>query len=35
MIYICVGYLAGIGVKNALIVLGVVNVLGFFFTFLV
>ncbi|XP_027353150.1 inorganic phosphate transporter 1-4 [Abrus precatorius] len=29
------GYPAGIGVKNALIVLGVVNVLGFFFTFLV
>ncbi|KAK7284113.1 hypothetical protein RJT34_18852 [Clitoria ternatea] len=29
------GYPAGIGVKNALIVLGVVNILGFFFTFLV
>jgi len=29
------GYPAGIGVKNALIVLGVVNILGFCFTFLV
>lgn len=29
------GYPAGIGVKNALIVLGVINVLGFFCTFLV
>ncbi|XP_019456815.1 PREDICTED: inorganic phosphate transporter 1-4-like isoform X2 [Lupinus angustifolius] len=29
------GYPAGIGVKNSLIVLGVVNILGFFFTFLV
>ncbi|KAL2317471.1 hypothetical protein Fmac_031347 [Flemingia macrophylla] len=29
------GYPAGIGVKNALIVLGVVNIPGFFFTFLV
>ncbi|PWA83469.1 hypothetical protein CTI12_AA061740 [Artemisia annua] len=28
------GYPAGIGVKNALIVLGVINLLGFFFTFL-
>ncbi|XP_031501649.1 probable inorganic phosphate transporter 1-7 [Nymphaea colorata] len=29
------GYPAGIGVKNSLIVLGVTNALGFFFTFLV
>ncbi|XP_050910865.1 inorganic phosphate transporter 1-4 [Lathyrus oleraceus] len=29
------GYPAGIGVKNSLIVLGVVNILGFLFTFLV
>nr|QWT68770.1 inorganic phosphate transporter 5 [Astragalus sinicus] len=29
------GYPAGIGVKNSLLVLGVVNILGFFFTFLV
>ncbi|XP_061358493.1 inorganic phosphate transporter 1-4-like [Gastrolobium bilobum] len=29
------GYPAGIGVKNSLIVLGVMNILGFFFTFLV
>lgn len=29
------GYPAGIGVKNSLIVLGAVNLLGFFFTFLV
>jgi PHS family inorganic phosphate transporter-like MFS transporter len=29
------GYPAGIGVKNSLIVLGVVNLLGMLFTFLV
>ncbi|GMI69298.1 phosphate transporter 1;7 [Hibiscus trionum] len=29
------GYPAGIGMKNSLIVLGVINALGFFFTFLV
>jgi len=29
------GYPAGIGVRNSLLVLGAVNVLGFLFTFLV